>query len=626
MQRRGYFFTIDGLLAATVLLSAMFLFTSFGQIQRPVIPLNFAAADVLASLGELSFAELNSTAGSIVAGASTEINTNQTVLAVIGELWHNGDVDVAESLTRLVLDDRVPAGYGIGLWLDDDQIYARDSPAPISRASARTLISGFLTATPLKGYSSRVGATTVRRQTTSVIPFNTQGSGWLGSQQSAGRHTLAKWINLSTNWTVDNASLAVSAYLQSTGDDWKILNMNNGSCNITRDQTGHQGNGYYQIYDVKSCLVIGMNKFTSETRNTGSRSKINPGMALRVDYHETVPVQNLTPRVSERYYFDNASSIPGAAGKSGVWQVLPFHVPYDATNVSVFLQITGRGITDMTTGGNFQSWTGSNKNKKDYDYIMFINENVPFASDASPSYNKTYNYTNAQLSSKIRNGTNFVLVYFNNYGDTAWGDNPVSIYAEPTVDINRSSFLELNYTRVVPPFTYVEVGLVKQVGPPDALSKTGNFSFPSGVLMSRVFGHIAQRDVYRVTVSANDYNPPTTTVFTSPIEPAVPEEIAIPGNVLSISSTAKNYVKFADQDSLNIIENSSINYRFWVPTSVGFGAVYVNASDAEADALARLTRQMQPYVTAVTLGYETKNSTAVPNLWGPAIAEVRVWK
>jgi hypothetical protein len=85
-------------------------------------------------------------------------------------------------------------------------------------------------------------------------------------------------------------------------------------------------------------------------------------------------------------------------------------------------------------------------------------------------------------------------------------------------------------------------------------------------------------------------------------------------------------VKFADQDSIPIIQNSSINYRFWVPTSVGFGAVFNSTTVAEADALDRLTRQMDPYVAAVTVSYETLNATDVPNLWGPAIAEVRIWK
>ena len=275
---------------------------------------------------------------------------------------------------------------------------------------------------------------------------------------------------------------------------------------------------------------------------------------------------------------------------------------------------------------SFESWSG-NKNQKDYDYILFVNHDTPFASDASPSSTKTYKYTSSQLVPLFVNGTNVVVAYFNNYGDRSWGSSNVSIYSDEINDPANSSFLELNYTLTTSlPYGHIEISALKEAGGSEDFRKTVNFSFPSNSVMSDVFGHVAQRFSYLVRVEADDYNPPSTVVFESPASRAVPTDIFIPTATLSGSPTATNFIRFTDLNNNDILPNTSVEYRFYLPAFVGFGDVFPALDDAVEDARARLTAILQPYVSAGSITVATSNITDVPSLWGPTIAEVRVWR
>jgi hypothetical protein len=349
-------------------------------------------------------------------------------------------------------------------------------------------------------------------------------------------------------------------------------------------------------------------------------------MLLRLDFEETTTVPLYTVQHSERIYFDNITSIPGSYSNSGVWQAVPFHIPPNAEDVSVYLQVVGRNIRDYTGSNWFSSWSGWER-CRDYDYILFVNQDTPFDSDGGPSSNEIYTYTPSELAPHLVAGTNVIAVYFNNYEDSAWGNSNVNIYSDSINDPDGSSFVEVNYTVTSDlPYGHIEITGVEEAGGSESYTKTVDFSFPENSMMSDVFGHIAQRFSYLVEVKADDYNPPTTTVFDSPASRAVPTDIFIPTTTLSGSPTATNFVRFRDRNNNPILPYTSVEYRFYLPSFVGFGNVFATASEATDDAIARLEALLQPYIDAGGIDVDTSNITNVPTLWGPTIAEVRVWR
>jgi hypothetical protein len=627
-SRRGYFFTLDGLLAASILLGAFFLFTSYGQIQRPVIDLNFAASDLLSALTTIQFSELNSTASLIIANATTVPNTNQSILGVIGELWASGNVYAAQNLTNFVIESRLPLSYGLGLYFGGDTIYARTSPTPVTQASARTILSGLSKAQPTKGFIASASAETVIRRTTQITSFSAEGAGWDGTSGTPGKTIITKWVNITNTATILNASLAIALHLSDTDPNWTVVNINNGACIYSRNDIAHSGDGYYDIKNVKNCLTTGVNKFTLELRNSGYNAHIHPGMLLQVDYSETTSVPVYTSQYTQRIYFDNVSSIAGSGGSTGAWQLVPFHIPPTATNISVYLQIATRNVTDYTGSTQFTSWTGSSLQEKNYDYVLFFNADAaPFAYNSTPNGTTLYTYAPSKTAPYIVNGTNVIIVYLNNYGDSPWGTKPVSIYSEPFTNPNNSSYVEVNYTLTgALPYGLVEVGVVKQASPPEQATKTINFTFPVNSQMSSVFAHIAQRFSYLITAKADAFNPPSTVVFDSPSSRGVPTDVYVPTKTLSSSAAATNYLQMSDNGGNSVIPNSTVEYRFYLPAFVGFGNVFNTSAAASADAQSRLSAFLGPYIDAGSIAVETSNITNVPTLWGPTLAEVRVWR
>jgi hypothetical protein len=305
---------------------------------------------------------------------------------------------------------------------------------------------------------------------------------------------------------------------------------------------------------------------------------------------------------------------------------VPFHIPNTATNVSAYLKIAAKGVYDYTGSSTFYSWSGFRR-RRDYDYILFVNQNTPFASADHPSANPTYTYGQSQLGPRLVNGTNVAVVYFNNYGDESWGNSNITIYSDPINDPNGSSFVEINYTITSElPYGTVEIAKINEAGGAEDYTKTVNFSFPQNSQMSDVYGHIAQRYSYLVKVEADDYNPPTTIVFDSPASRAVPTDVYIPTTTLSGSPTAMNFARFTDRNNNDILPNTSVEYRFYLPAFVGYGDVFPTLAQASSDAQARLEAILQDYIDAGLITVTTSNLTNVPTLWGPTIAEVRVWR
>jgi hypothetical protein len=294
----------------------------------------------------------------------------------------------------------------------------------------------------------------------------------------------------------------------------------------------------------------------------------------------------------------------------------------------VKIQVAQRGAYDYTgscnSAGRFYIG-GVSYCKRDNDYMIFLNDDAPFYSDATPD--AVYVHNASETRSRIINGTNIIAVYFNNYEDTYWGQGTELIYSDPLNNASGSSYVEVNYTSPpVLPYGVIEVRRVQEFGGVEDPIKDSNFSFPvESEGPSTVFVHPVELYSYITRVYSDTGYPPLNKVFESPASRAVPSSVYIPLWTIDTTPLAVNYVRVQEESWNDVLPNTTVDYGFYISGFVGYGQVFSAWGEAIDDAVARLQQVLGSYVNASEMVIENSTMAGVPSLWGPAIAEVRVW-
>ncbi len=158
VTRKGIYFSIDAILFAGII--AVVLGVTYSLYISP--PQNTAAtyyaSDISRVFSSLTVSE--STDPSIVQLiAQGEItHLNNTILDQIGEFWAAGKDNLARNLLANLTSGLLPPHYGIGVWVDNEEIFLRNSSALSMRTlvSSQNVISGFSKNKPTRGYTAKV--------------------------------------------------------------------------------------------------------------------------------------------------------------------------------------------------------------------------------------------------------------------------------------------------------------------------------------------------------------------------------------------------------------------------------------------------------------------------------------
>jgi predicted RNase H-like HicB family nuclease len=589
------------------------------------------ALDMLTVLSELQVHEVNNSYIQQLIDNGSITDVNNTLIVQIGEFWANGNETLARDFAMNVSEGMLPEFFGYSIIMDNDTIYARPNNVKNLLVSSKKIITGIQKSKPIKGFIARARATTVSKTTSLVVPFAPAGAGWKGSTSDPGILEVVKVFEL-PDVNILEAKAYLSLHLDRGSTDWNVVTINKGQCNITRNDMdlGPGSEGVFRVFQLSpDCFNVGNNTIREALQTLGWEH-------------------------SERVYFDNVNSTQGGGvSGAGPWVITPFYIPAEATDISVSIQIAGRGIYDYTgsctPSRSFWGW-GSSHCKRDYDYIIFLNSNTPFDNDATPDTDPLYFYSPQQTAPYIVDGTNIIAVYFNNYEDNYWGEGTEIIYSDPINDPGGSSYVEVNYSSPpAVPYGVIEVRQIKEFGGEADPPKDSNFSFPSEAEgVSSVFVHPVELYSYITRVYSDTGYPPSNLVFESPSSRAVPSSVYIPLWTLDTTPLALNYERLQETSGNDVLPNSTIDYGFYIRGFIGYGQVfstqsesvddaiarlqevlgsYVNATDCESvdDAIARLQEVLGSYVNATDLVIDNTTMSGVPSLWGPAVAEVRVW-
>ncbi len=129
-QKKGYFFTIDALVAIIIIIGFLFLFNPTPKLASPEVETHFDTLEVMSGLSIQEYAQKKSDEGNNywknLIQDKTIKNLNYTLLEQLVEFYALGDTTNLNLLSEDVFDDLSYDG-NIGLWFEDELIYLRNN-------------------------------------------------------------------------------------------------------------------------------------------------------------------------------------------------------------------------------------------------------------------------------------------------------------------------------------------------------------------------------------------------------------------------------------------------------------------------------------------------------------------
>jgi len=394
-------------------------------------------------------------------GTIKQEDLNKTILDLIGSFWYSGNKTIASNIAKEILENITKKCFS--LQTENETIYSSCNFTSKTISVAYALASGYEIGKPVSGYVARAWLTKYKKNTTQIIPFYPEGSGWTGNPLE-----VTKSFSLPSNITIYNATLFVSVHFGTSKSQAEfqqlLVNGNQKKNNVVwlylQEASGWYGEvttAAYGYVDVTNDIQPGNNTIYLKIGTPNYHSHLHPGFRLIVVYSLTQEMQAGSQTFKKRYYFDNVN------GNTGAWSMLSFYIPENAKNINAKLHLNLKKVEDST-------YSGMNTT----DIKIYVNSKEPFYYDGINKENDEYycsrlrNYycyrslssardviLDFDITNKVINGTNVVSVYVNSYGDIHWGDKEAIIYSDPLNDPENSSYVEVSY-EIDKPFSCME--------------------------------------------------------------------------------------------------------------------------------------------------------------------------
>lgn len=650
MEMKGFVFSLDAIisLSVVVLLIFSFLLIRYQTLipEKKYEQLSYIASDAINVLAELKVGEIKDNPivkNLIESGNLSEKDFNRNVLDFIGSLWVSGNYSGAENIAKEIL--KVYNYSCLRLEMENDTIYSSCEEISGNVAISSIIESGIEIGKPAFGHIARAWARKVRKNTTEIISFLPEGSGW-----TANKLTIEKKFTLPTGITIYNATLWVSIHFgtSQTSAQFENLKVNgqqkkNNVVWVYKEEL-YMGSeittAAYGYVDVTNEIIPGNNTISLEIGTPNYHSHIHPGMRLVVTYSLSQESKEGERVFRKKYYFDDVQ------GYTGSWATASFFIPENAKNVSTRLHLNLKDLEDT-----FDAY-GRNSS----DILIYINSKYLFFKDGYCSNNEEcypscswkkwpYEYNcnvrgtkNVELDFNITNvtinGTNVVSIYVNCYSDRHWGDKESKIYSDPINDPENSSYIEVYYELEEPAYGYGEIDITREIiyGGRHSNPKEFNFTLSqSQAKLLNTFTHVAQGFSSMINISARNSTSSFKTIFTSPSVRAIPASIFIEPKIFSPGINYLRVVDFQPGGSLSttnlILNYSSFEYTYLVKALVGYGNVFNTSQEAVNDAIQRLIQQVgKEGISVEDIAIENKSVQGIRYPWGPSLFKILVWE
>jgi hypothetical protein len=348
-ERKGFFFSLDALLASALLITGLILITQVPPKEPELEHIDYISKDILTALGSLRVEELNLPAGTLLVTPEP----NNTILEQIGEYWATNNMADAITLGEFVLNETIPRGIGFNLSYGGETIYYKTPISNVNRTqivASRRMLSGIADDKPLSGSSSSAYLRHITdKRTSSYIYFG----GFVG-QGALGFHMDDLPLDV-RNETIEEMW-------------WEVDAERNMSLQINGEVCLPNVSAPSQIYWSPNPLPMVIDRFNithckdyikQAERNwfnitfSGGTTYINEsylaGGYIKITYR-TDEFQTNVSYGKIRYWF------PGIKGIANLYD--SFYVPGTLTNMTLHL-IYNSSQTSYVTIGSREAWNGN---------------------------------------------------------------------------------------------------------------------------------------------------------------------------------------------------------------------------------------------------------------------------
>ncbi len=326
-DRRALFFTIDAILAFSLIMLTLFLISKMYLRTEQQVNVNYASYDLVNVLSNIKIGSINNSYAQdlINKGVVKNYELNNSVLEMIGRLWVSGYKTEARELFENITYELLPEYYGIALYIDDTPVYEHNVSSREEVYSYSRMISGIEEQKPTEGYTARVFINSVNGKISNSYVF-------FGGLVGQGNITV--YLNLPQNFTVSSAYMELDS-----GSNFSLFINNNYSGHYLE---GCSDGGFMRAYKCQindSYLTFfrsGLNTIKFVFDNN-SNSYIGGGF-FRVSFSTQelnftdVSYDRTTNTATKKLW------LPGISGVINLYS--SFYVPGNLTSMNLFLNYT----------------------------------------------------------------------------------------------------------------------------------------------------------------------------------------------------------------------------------------------------------------------------------------------
>ena len=379
MSRKGFYFTIDAFLGATLLLIGLVALAATVNHTSHTEVLEHYSQDTLNALGSIKLQELYNANNTFIVqeyqnGSITSLN--HSVLEQIGEYWALGNIPKAQQLIALTTAGAIPDRFGFSISAGTDTLYNRTVGTSSDLVTTRKMIAGIGAGKPITGSASSAYLRKIEnKRTFSYVYFG----GFVGQ----GNVT----VFISSLPADVNASSITQMTIE--GDTALPFNVrvNGILCNYSINATSSSSvftplggaNLTPSTWDISLCnsslkTSASQNNFTLVFVGNLSDSYIAGGL-IKVSYRTNTLIENYT---SGKIVYN----FPDITGLVNLFD--SFYVPGTLTQIDASLHLSSNYSTYLTIGNADFIFNGSNQS---------FSVNVSNASIAARLNVKTLNYS-----------------------------------------------------------------------------------------------------------------------------------------------------------------------------------------------------------------------------------------
>jgi hypothetical protein len=629
---KGFYFSFDALLALTVMAASLFVVAQVGSNTDTFSASNIeyrqvsaAAKDAVTLGSEQTLSSLNSSFRSKLIDDTVveQDNVDDTVIDNLALLWAARNFSYAEELSKTYFGEKLEDyEYRVTVTEGDttSEIYST-SPVPENaslRSVASRLVSGHRIDRPSEGFRSRARAVKVRRNTTKIFSIPAMGNAYKN-----GKMEVRKEFHLENVDRIWNATLYFDVEYNS-GQSVEQLRVNNDQAKNDIEILHDNGDTLYGVVNIREYVEEGENSLYIRLKGENQQSEPNefqPGSFIEVKYRQdgNQPIKDELRH--RRIFFEDIEARNPGSSQAGIFKVESFDLPREADFVNASLKINASGLDKpfYFLGVPFRDCGHAAQGIDRWDVRLIFNGEKLTEECHAGTFTRQYELD----ESLVKNGTNVLVAYLENYGNTFWGGDEVSLNSD--FETEDSSHIDLWYRRTGDSLEFgrIDVKEAEKMGGGIENPKLYDKEFEYSELQSTEV-YVAQKYSNEVDLGVDD-GTGYETVFSSPGFRATPTRISAPPRLYSTEN--ENTVRLEDiEDGVKFYPESRFLWTVSVPSQVGYGELYDSRSEAVEDARQRLQDTLGSFVDATNIQSDAISTGDQPYLWGPARVRVEVWR